>query len=82
MSEDRVVVIGAGAAGMMAAISAARAGADVLLIEQMGRCGRKLRITGKGRCNVTNDSSNDELMKNVTTNPKFLFAAFNRFSSP
>ena len=81
MSEDRVVVIGAGAAGMMAAISAARTGANVLLIEQMGRCGRKLRITGKGRCNVTNDSSNDELMKNVTTNPKFLFAAFNRFSS-
>ena len=78
---DRIVVVGGGAAGMMAAITAARAGAEVLLVEQMQRCGRKLRITGKGRCNVTNDSSNDELMKNVTTNQKFLFAAFSRFSS-
>ena len=76
---DRIVVVGGGAAGMMAAITAARAGAEVLLVEQMQRCGRKLRITGKGRCNVTNDSSNDELMKNVTTNQKFLFAAFSGF---
>ena len=81
LSVDRIVVIGGGAAGMMSAITAARSGAEVLLIEQMQRCGRKLRITGKGRCNVTNDSANDELMRNVTTNPKFLFAAFNRFSS-
>ena len=81
MSNDRIVVIGGGAAGMMAAITAARSGGEVLLIEHMQRCGRKLRITGKGRCNLTNDSANDELMRNVTTNPKFLFAAFNRFSS-
>lgn len=81
MSNDRIVVIGGGAAGMMAAITAARSGGEVLLIEHMQRCGRKLRITGKGRCNLTNDSTNDELMRNVTTNPKFLFAAFNRFSS-
>ena len=78
---DRIVVVGAGAAGMMAAITAARLGGEVVLVEQMGRCGRKLRITGKGRCNVTNDSQNDELMRNVTTNPKFLFAAFSKFSS-
>jgi len=76
-----VVVIGGGAAGMMAAISAARAGASVTLLEQMERCGRKLRITGKGRCNVTNDSTNEELMQNVTTNPKFLYASFSRLSS-
>jgi len=78
---DRIVVIGGGAAGMMAAITAARLGSSVILIEQMGRCGRKLRITGKGRCNLTNDSANDELMRNVTTNPKFLFAAFSKLSS-
>lgn len=78
---DRIVVVGGGAAGMMAAITAARLGSEVLLIEQMGRCGRKLRITGKGRCNLTNDSALDELMRNVTTNEKFLFAAFSKFSS-
>ncbi len=78
---ERVIVVGGGAAGMMAAVSAARSGASVLLIEQMSRCGRKLRITGKGRCNLTNDSEMQELMRNVTTNPKFLFAAFSRFSS-
>ncbi len=76
-----VVVIGGGAAGMMAAITAANAGADVVILEAMERCGRKLRITGKGRCNLTNDSENEELMRNVTTNPKFLYSAFNRFSS-
>ena len=78
---DRIVVVGGGAAGMMAALTAAGLGGDVLLIEHMQRCGRKLRITGKGRCNLTNDSQNDELMRNVTTNPKFLFAAFSKFSS-
>ncbi len=78
---DRIVIVGGGAAGMMAAITAARLGGEVLLIEQMGRCGRKLRITGKGRCNLTNDSALDELMRNVTTNEKFLFAAFSKFSS-
>lgn len=77
----RVVVVGGGPAGMMAAITAARAGAQVVLIEHQNRLGRKLRITGKGRCNLTNDSANDELMRNVMTNPKFLYAAFSRFSS-
>ena len=78
---ERIVVVGAGAAGMMAAVTAARSGVEVLLLEHMQRCGRKLRITGKGRCNLTNDSSNEEIMRNVTTNPKFLFAALRRFSS-
>ena len=81
IDNDRIIVVGGGAAGMMAAITVARLGSEVTLIEQMGRCGRKLRITGQGRCNVTNDSANDELMRNVTTNPKFLFAAFSKFSS-
>ena len=81
IDNDGIIVVGGGAAGMMAAITVARLGSEVTLIEQMGRCGRKLRITGKGRCNVTNDSANDELMRNVTTNPKFLFAAFSKFSS-
>ncbi len=77
----RVAVIGGGAAGMMAAITAAEAGAEVLLIERNERCGRKLRITGKGRCNITNDCSVAEFMQNVPTNPKFLYAALNRFES-
>lgn len=77
----RVAVIGEGAAGMMAAAVAAENGADVVIFEKNDRSGKKLRITGKGRCNVTNDSSNSELMASVPTNPKFLFAAFDRFSS-
>ncbi len=76
-----VIVVGGGAAGMMAAAVAARNGADVLLIERNDRLGRKLSITGKGRCNVTNDCDRAELMKNVATNPKFLYAAFSRLSS-
>lgn len=77
----RVVVVGGGAAGMMAAITAAEAGASVWLIERNERCGRKLRITGKGRCNLTNDCSVAEFMQNVPTNPKFLYAALNRLGS-
>ena len=76
-----VVVIGGGAAGLMAAYHAAVMGAEVTVLEHMERCARKLRITGKGRCNVTNDSNTEELMQNVTTNPKFLYAAFNKLSS-
>lgn len=79
--EADVIVIGGGAAGMMAAVNAAMCGADVLLLERNDRLGRKLSITGKGRCNVTNDCDRAELMKNVATNPKFLFASFSRFSS-
>ena len=69
MDNRRVVVIGGGAAGMMAAIAAATAGADVVLMEKMRRCGRKLAITGKGRCNVTNDCTVQELLQNIPTNP-------------
>ena len=76
-----VIVIGGGAAGMMAAVTAARNGADVLLFEKNEKLGRKLRITGKGRCNVTNDCDKNEFMSNVATNSKFLFAAISRFST-
>ena len=77
----RVVVIGGGAAGMMAAIFAADAGAEVVLIERMRYCGVKLAITGKGRCNVTNDSNLEEFLANVPTNPRFLYSALNAFST-
>ena len=77
----RVAVIGAGAAGMMAAITAAEAGAAVTLFERNDRVGKKLRITGKGRCNVTNNCDNNEFLSNVPTNPRFLYASLARFST-
>ena len=76
-----VAVIGGGAAGMMAAIHAAYLDAEVLMFEKNDRLGKKLRITGKGRCNVTNDSATNEFLNNVPTNPRFLYAALNRFST-
>lgn len=85
MSENknakRVAVIGGGAAGMMAAIHAAYSGAAVQLFEKNDRLGKKLRITGKGRCNVTNDCQTNEFLTNVPTNPRFLYAALGRFST-
>ena len=74
-----ILVIGGGAAGMMAAISAARAGAAVTLLEPNERLGKKLNITGKGRCNVTNDSACDELIAHVPRNGRFLYSAFSRW---
>ena len=73
-------VIGGGAAGMMAAITAARRGRSVALIEHNPFCGKKLRITGKGRCNVCNNCDIKTFLKNVPTNGKFLYSALNRFS--
>lgn len=75
----KIAVIGGGAAGMMAAGSAGMLGADVTVFEHVGRLGKKLAITGKGRCNVTNDSSPNEILENVTRNPRFLFGALNAF---
>lgn len=75
-----VAVIGGGAAGLMAAIHAADMGACVTVFEKNDRMGKKLRITGKGRCNLTNDCEIGEFMKNVPTNPRFLYGALNRFS--
>ncbi len=71
------VVIGGGAAGMFAAVTAAREGQRVLLLERNGRLGKKLLITGKGRCNVTNDCTVEEVLKNVPRNGRFLYSAMN-----
>ncbi len=76
----KVIVIGAGPAGMMAAGAAAENGADVILFEKNQKVGRKLAITGKGRCNITNFCDNDEFIANVTANPRFLYSAINSFS--
>ena len=74
-----VIVIGAGAAGMMAALTAAERGCSVLLLERNQKVGRKLYITGKGRCNVTNDCPAAEVLQNVPRNSKFLTSAVTRF---
>ena len=73
---NRVVIIGGGAAGMMAAIAAADAGAQVTIFEKNEKLGKKLFITGKGRCNVTNAGDMENLFSNVMTNEKFLYSAF------
>lgn len=73
----RVAVIGGGAAGMMAAGTAAEYGAQVTIFEHTDRLGKKLAITGKGRCNVTNDCTVNEFLENVTKNSRFLYAALN-----
>ena len=78
---DKVIVVGGGAAGIMAAISAAESGDSVLLIEKNEKLGKKVYITGKGRCNITNDSDVENLLKNVRSNPKFLYSAFYTFDS-
>ncbi len=78
---SRVIVTGGGAAGMMAAVSAAEQGHQVLLLEQNEKLGKKLFITGKGRCNVTNACEIDKLFENVITNPKFLYSAFYGFDN-
>ena len=70
-----VIVVGGGPAGLMCAGTAARRGLRVLLCEQGGRTARKLRITGKGRCNVTNNCTPDELLRKVRSNPRFLYSA-------
>ena len=80
MSKAKVIVIGGGPAGMMAAGAAAENGADVILIEKNRKLGRKLAITGKGRCNITNFCDNDTFISNVTSNARFLYSAINRFS--
>ena len=74
-----VVVIGAGPAGMMAAYAAARQGADVLLLEKNEKTGKKLRITGKGRCNLTNNSDVREVMANIPGESRFLYSALTAF---
>lgn len=77
--ETDIVVIGGGAAGCMAALTAARKGASVILLERNQKLGRKLYITGKGRCNVTNDCAPDEVLKNIPHNGRFLTSSVTRF---
>ena len=76
-----VIIIGGGAAGCLAAVQAARWGKSVIVFEKNEKLGRKLRITGKGRCNVTNNSSTEEHMKNIPVNPRFLYSAFSNFDA-
>ena len=78
---NEVLVIGGGPAGMMAAGAAAANGRKVVLLEKNSRLGRKLSITGKGRCNVTNACGIDEMLANTPGNPSFLRTAFSRFAS-
>lgn len=77
----KVIVIGGGAAGLMAAGVAAQNGADVILFEKNEKTGRKILITGKGRCNITNYCDNDEFISNIPTNPRFMYSAINAFST-
>ena len=81
MQMKKVIVIGGGAAGMMAAIQSASHGNEVILLEKNEKLGKKLFITGKGRCNITNACDISDLFSNVVTNPKFLYSAFYLFSN-
>ena len=78
MTHD-LIVVGGGPAGMFAAITAARNGAKVLLLEKNDRLGKKLLITGKGRCNVTNDCPAEEVLRNTPRNGRFLYSAMTAF---
>ncbi len=78
---SKVIVIGGGPAGMFAAYFAAKNGHKVTLLEQNEKLGKKLYITGKGRCNITNASDMEELFKNVCSNPKFLYSAFYSYTN-
>lgn len=75
----KVIIVGGGAGGLMAAVSAAQAGAEVLLLEKNNRLGKKLLITGKGRCNVTNTAQLQDFIKNIPGNGKFLYSVFSNF---
>ena len=77
----KVVIIGGGPAGMLSAIKSAQDGNDVTILEKMNTCGRKLLITGKGRCNITNAIEIDEFIKNIPGNGKFLYSAFQNFNN-
>ncbi len=81
MDQKRVAVVGGGAAGMRAAIEAARCGHAVTLLEKNEKLGKKLYITGKGRCNLTNAAGRDAFFQNVVHNPRFLYSAYAACSS-
>ena len=79
MSDFDCIVIGGGPAGMMCALTAADRGLSVLLCEKNAELGRKLSITGKGRCNLTNDCGRDEFFANIPTNPRFMYSSYSAF---
>ena len=78
---SKVIVIGAGAAGSMAAVTAAGRGHSVTVLEKNEKTGKKIYITGKGRCNLTNATDTENLIKNTIRNPKFMYSAYSNFSS-
>lgn len=78
---SKVLIIGGGAAGMMAAVAAGENGHEVWLYEKNDRLGRKLFITGKGRCNITNAGDMETLFASVMSNPKFLYSSFYTFTN-
>lgn len=77
----KVLIIGGGPAGMLSAISSAKQGNQVTILEKMNKCGKKLLITGKGRCNITSSLEISEFIKNVPGNGRFLYSAFNNFTN-
>ena len=76
MNKKRVIIVGGGAAGMFASVFAAKNGCEVTLFEKNEKLGKKLYITGKGRCNVTNNCTPEDLLNAVVQNAKFLYSAF------
>ena len=76
-----VLIIGGGAAGMMAGIIAARCGHRVTILEKNEKCGKKVFITGKGRCNLTNAKEPDEVLNSIVTNKKFMYSSLKQFSN-
>lgn len=78
---SNVIIIGGGAAGMMAAITAARNNNKVTLIEKNEKLGKKLFITGKGRCNFTNAGNEEDIFNSIVTNKKFMYSSLRGFSN-
>ena len=78
---NKVIIVGGGAAGMMAAISASKEGKKACILEKNEKLGKKLFITGKGRCNITNACPADEFLTHVVTNPRFLYSTFSQFNN-
>ena len=78
---NKVIIVGGGAAGMMAAISASKEGKKACILEKNEKLGKKLFITGKGRCNITNACDVEDLFANVMSNKKFLYSAFYGFTN-
>ena len=78
---SQVIVAGGGAAGMMAAYASAASGHQVLLLEKNEKLGKKVYITGKGRCNVTNTADREQFFRNIVTNSKFLYSSIYQFDN-